>query len=567
MAHAVHMTVQAATTGRAAPASPQDLADALRATGYLPDEGLATVAWLAMRLRRPLLLEGEPGTGKTALAEALAESTGATLVRMQCYEGIDASQALYDWDVTRQVLHLRALEATRTAGSPVDVQTAERSLFDERFLLERPVLRALRTSPSVLLVDEIDRADDEFEAFLLEVLSTWSVTIPELGTVTAQMPPLVVLTSNRTREVHDALKRRCLYHWVEHPSLAREIEIVRTRLPDVPLALAEQVPPPRSGCATYGLLKPPGVAETLDWARCLVSSAPATSTPRRGHHPRRRAEVPRGRQPRAARPRPAAGRLSGARGHGRRHDHPPGAPAGEILLLLGGFARAVRAAGVPVTPDRTPSFLTAAAEVGVTDRRASTGPAGRRCAATPTTSRRYDLAFAAWFEGKRPAAGQPLPRARTSPVADLSDAGRGGVEERARTRRRRTPGRRQRPRCCATATSPTLDAPPAGPDRALFAALACGCRAAVPRRRPCAPGRAGRAPHPARGAAPRRRAGAAAAPAARARKPRRVVLLRRRVRLDDAVRRRAAAAGARQRALRRGATALAGGGVHRWAPG
>ena len=185
MAHAVLMSQQVVPAARTAPASPQDLADALRATGYLPDEGLATVAWLAMRLRRPLLLEGEPGTGKTALAEALAESTGATLVRLQCYEGIDASQALYDWDVTRQVLHLRALEAARTADAPVDVETAERSLFDERFLLERPVLRALRTSPSVLLVDEVDRADDEFEAFLLEVLSTWSVTIPELGTVTA----------------------------------------------------------------------------------------------------------------------------------------------------------------------------------------------------------------------------------------------------------------------------------------------------------------------------------------------------------------------------------------------
>jgi MoxR-like ATPase len=270
MAHAVLMSQQVVPAARTAPASPQDLSDALRATGYLPDEGLATVAWLAMRLRRPLLLEGEPGTGKTALAEALAESTGATLVRMQCYEGIDASQALYDWDVTRQVLHLRALEATRTADSPVDVGTAERSLFDERFLLERPVLRALRTSPSVLLVDEVDRADDEFEAFLLEVLSTWSVTIPELGTVTAVEPPLVVLTSNRTREVHDALKRRCLYHWVEHPSLAREIEIVRSRLPEVPRALAEQVAAATQRLRTYGLLKPPGVAETLDWTRCLV---------------------------------------------------------------------------------------------------------------------------------------------------------------------------------------------------------------------------------------------------------------------------------------------------------
>jgi MoxR-like ATPase len=256
-------------TAQQAPDSAQALGDALRATGYLPDPGLATVAWLALRLQRPLLLEGEPGTGKTALAEALAEVAGAPLIRLQCYEGIDASQALYDWDVTRQVLHLRALEATR-GDQPVDVETAERSLFDERFLLARPVLRALRTSPSVLLVDEIDRADDEFEAFLLEVLSTYAVTVPELGTVTATTPPVVVLTSNRTREVHDALKRRCLYHWVEHPSLAREVEIVRARVPDVPQRLAEQVAAASQRLRTLGLLKPPGVAESLDWTRCLM---------------------------------------------------------------------------------------------------------------------------------------------------------------------------------------------------------------------------------------------------------------------------------------------------------
>ena len=257
-------------TRGAPPASPQQLADALLATGYLPDTGLATVAWLAMRLNRPLLLEGEPGTGKTALAEAVAEVTGSTLVRLQCYEGIDASQALYDWDVTRQVLHLRALEVARGQGEQVDVAAAERSLFDERFLLERPVLKALRHSPSVLLIDEVDRSDDEFEAFLLEVLSTYAVSIPELGTVTAATPPFVVLTSNRTREVHDALKRRCLYHWVEHPSLAREIEIVHARLPHVTDELGRQVVAAVQRLRTLGLLKPPGVAETLDWVRCLV---------------------------------------------------------------------------------------------------------------------------------------------------------------------------------------------------------------------------------------------------------------------------------------------------------
>jgi MoxR-like ATPase len=253
----------------AQPASARDVAALLSRTGYLCDDELATVTYLMLAMQRPLLLEGEPGTGKTALAEALAESTGATLVRMQCYEGIDASQALYDWDVTRQVLHLRALEATRTAGSAVDVQTAERSLFDERFLLERPVLRALRTSPSVLLVDEIDRADDEFEAFLLEVLADNAVTIPELGTIRPAEPPIVVLTSNRTRELHDALKRRCLYHWVSHPDLEREVEIIRRHEPEVADRLARQVAAGVAAMRAAGLVKPPGIAEAIDWATAL----------------------------------------------------------------------------------------------------------------------------------------------------------------------------------------------------------------------------------------------------------------------------------------------------------
>ena len=249
--------------------SPEDLAKRLGATGYLCDDSLATIGFLALRMQRPLLLEGEPGTGKTALAEAFAEALGIPLVRLQCYEGIDAAQALYDWDFPRQILHLRALEAAG-GGAVTDAESAEESLFDERFLLARPVLRALRESPAVLLVDEIDRADDEFEAFLLEVLSTYQVTIPELGTVSATTPPVVVLTSNRTREVHDALKRRCLYHWVEHPGLDREVEIVRARAPEVSDALARQVVTLVQRLrSAEGLLKPPGVAETLDWARAL----------------------------------------------------------------------------------------------------------------------------------------------------------------------------------------------------------------------------------------------------------------------------------------------------------
>lgn len=240
----------------------------LAATGYLADDAVATVTFLAASLDRPLLLEGEPGTGKTALAEALAQGLGLPLVRLQCYEGIDATQALYDWDFPRQILHLRAVEAL--AAQPGDVATVESELFDERFLLDRPVLRALRSAPCVLLIDEIDRADDEFEAFLLEVLSTWSVSIPEVGTIAAAQPPLAVLTSNRTRELHDALKRRCLYHWIDHPSLQRELEVVHSRLPDIPKALAHQVVSLVHRIRReVDVIKTPGVAETLDWTRAL----------------------------------------------------------------------------------------------------------------------------------------------------------------------------------------------------------------------------------------------------------------------------------------------------------
>ncbi|MEY8040853.1 MoxR family ATPase [Saccharopolyspora cebuensis] len=247
--------------------SPAEVAKALDGTGYLPDDGIATAAFLAMRMRRPLLCEGEPGTGKTALAQALAGALGVELIRLQCHEGIDAAQALYDWDFPRQLLHLRTLEAASTGG--LDADAAESSLYTDRFLLARPLLRALREAPCVLLVDEIDRADDEFEAFLLEVLSEYAVSIPEFGEVRAVEPPIVLLTSNRTREVHDALKRRCLYHWLEHPDQEREVAILRRRLPGLDDRLAERVGGAVRRMRELELLKPPGVAEALDWAQAL----------------------------------------------------------------------------------------------------------------------------------------------------------------------------------------------------------------------------------------------------------------------------------------------------------
>ena len=250
-----------------------DVAAGLAGQDYLADDGLATAVFLALRLTRPLFLEGDAGVGKTEVARALAAWTGGRLVRLQCYEGIDAAQALYEWDHARQLVHLRTAEAAgRAAGTDVDALEGE--LYDARFLVRRPLLQALDGqvgSPApVLLVDEVDRADDEFEAFLLEVLSDWAVTVPELGTVRAAVPPVTVLTSNRTRDVHDALKRRCLYHWVEQPDLEREVAIVRVRAPEVPAALARQVAAAVAAVRGLHLYKPPGIAETIDWARALA---------------------------------------------------------------------------------------------------------------------------------------------------------------------------------------------------------------------------------------------------------------------------------------------------------
>lgn len=235
---------------------------ALREEGYLPDRGLATAIYLALSLDRPLLLEGEAGVGKTEVAKVLSSLLGRRLIRLQCYEGIDASQALYEWNYSRQLI------AVRAAGDVGETNVEE--LFGPQFLLERPLLEAIRAgSKAVLLVDELDRADDEFEAFLLEILSEFAVTVPEIGRIVADEPPAVIVTSNRTRELHDALKRRCLYHWIDHPPLEREMEIVRTRAPDVGEALARDIATAVARLREMDLAKRPGVAETIDWAKAV----------------------------------------------------------------------------------------------------------------------------------------------------------------------------------------------------------------------------------------------------------------------------------------------------------
>jgi MoxR-like ATPase len=249
---------------QAIPGSVEELTAALGDHAYLADRGLSTAIYLSLSLGKPLLLEGEAGVGKTEVAKVLAELLGRELIRLQCYEGIDASQALYEWNYSRQLIAVRAMDA-------VEADTDVQDLFGPEFLVERPLLSAIRRGDrAVLLVDELDRADDEFEAFLLEILSEFAVTIPEVGRVAAETPPAVIVTSNRTRELHDALKRRCLYHWIDHPDLDREVAIVRTRAPQVDPTLARDVAGAVERLRALDLAKVPGVAETIDWANALA---------------------------------------------------------------------------------------------------------------------------------------------------------------------------------------------------------------------------------------------------------------------------------------------------------
>jgi len=239
----------------------------MREKHYIAERGLATSLYLALKLGRPIFLEGEAGVGKTEVAKVLAALLDTELIRLQCYEGLDVHHAVYEWNYTRQMMHIRLLEAR---GDKV----SEAELFGEEFLLRRPLLQAIepsRQKPAVLLIDELDRSDEEFEAFLLEVLSDFQITIPEIGTIKASNPPVVVITSNRTREVHDALKRRCLYYWIDYPSFEKELEIVRTQLPDAPAKLARQITGFIQALREMDLYKLPGVAETLDWTSALVA--------------------------------------------------------------------------------------------------------------------------------------------------------------------------------------------------------------------------------------------------------------------------------------------------------
>jgi len=268
------MTSGPASSGVAIPSSVDALLAALASQRYLADASLGTVLFLGLRLGKPILLEGEAGVGKTEIAKVLAAALGRRLIRLQCYEGLDVGSALYEWDFARQMLEIRLAEAAASAGGAVDRSALASTLYSERFLLRRPLLDALTPDPAgppVLLIDELDRTDEPFEAFLLEILSDFQVSIPELGTVRAPAPPIVILTSNRTREIHDALKRRCLYHWIDYPDAARELAILAARAPEVPVQLAAQIVAFVHKLRATDLFKLPGVAETLDWGQALVS--------------------------------------------------------------------------------------------------------------------------------------------------------------------------------------------------------------------------------------------------------------------------------------------------------
>ena len=403
---------------------PADVREALGRHGYLADEGLATVVYLALVMRRPLLLEGDAGVGKTEVAKVLARWTGGELLRVQCYEGIDVAQAVYEWDYSRQLLHLRSAEARAATTGVAVSEDVEDELYSERFLVRRPLLAAITTDPGsaapVLLVDEVDRADDDFEAFLLEVLSEYAITVPELGTFRADVPPIVVITSNRTRDLHDALKRRCLYHWVDHPSFEREVEIITLKVPGVGTVLARQIAAAVEQLRVLSLYKPPGVAETIDWAEALGAlgrpgwtrppsrppSGPCSST---GRTPTKR--VRRGSESLCARRRsalvePLEAGLTGGLSGGWPVNREDGLTAGQRPERLAvAFSRLLRGHGVHVPAGASLIYAEAMSVLGFS----SSGPlywAGRATLVNrPEDVAVYDEVFSAFFL-RRAASGQ-----------------------------------------------------------------------------------------------------------------------------------------------------------------
>ena len=419
-------------------ASIDELDAALSRESYLADRGLATALYLALRLGKPLLLEGEAGVGKTEAAKAIAGALGARLIRLQCYEGLDVSHAVYEWNYARQLLHIRAAQA-----GTVD----EAELFGREFLIRRPLLEAIESEePVVLLIDEIDRADEEFEAFLLEVLSDFQVTIPELGTIAATRRPTVILTSNRTRELHDALKRRCLYHWIGHPSVEREIEIVELRVPGVPERLAEQAARFAAELRALDLQKPPGLAETIDWVRALtalgeqeldVENVQATLGSVLKYHE----------DLLCVRDETLAGLVAAVRAElapARR----PHAVVRHVVV----FGRVLREAGLEVGPGRIADALRGLDAVDLTARRTSTGRCVRRSSPDARISRRSTA------RSTRGSSVRAALRAAPSPTLPASRASGARAERRGRARRSTAASSSSGPgaarSCCARATSP-----------------------------------------------------------------------------------------------------------------
>ena len=442
-----------------------DVRAALAQHDYLADEGLATAIFLAIRLQRPLLLEGEAGVGKTEVAKVLARWTGGELVRLQCYEGIDASQAVYEWDYSRQLLHLRAVEA---GGGEV----VEDELYSERFLVKRPLMRAIAyeadalgaVAPPVLLVDEVDRADDEFEAFLLEILSDYTVTVPELGTFHASVPPLVVVTSNRTRDVHDALKRRCLYHWIAHPDFERELAILRVRAPEVPDQLAREVAAAVETMRELELYKPPGVAETIDWANALAALGRTTID-------EHAVEVTLGTilkyredQERTTR---RGDRAARADRNGAKCLTRSTTVGLDVDRLAVGFARVLRGAGLDVPVGTTILFAEALGAVGVSTRDAVYWAGRATLVRRPEDIELYDRCFAAWWDRVFQSGHHGGGGARDRPRVRLRPRRR-----RSRRRRRRAESTRPRSRCvtaaprCSVSVTSRTTTPTSSPSRA-----------------------------------------------------------------------------------------------------